>query len=226
MSQIAGLDRQTAPVTTPSLDRLLDGWSLAGAHVDLAPPATAAELASAESELGRPLPDEVRELYAACNGMSLASGDLVLHPLTGPDGRSVTTAAPQLREQAWPVPEELLVLGDNGGDEAIGVWAVADARRALVVLIGSPLDDSPLAVLGTSLTGFLAAWTAYFLPLADPGEDPAVADFLAEVGAPSPETGDEDEHLMNLLAWGSPDLPELDDGPLAPAELTRLAQQT
>src|SRR5699024_235969 len=137
------------------LNRLLDAWRLAGAHVDLGPPAGTAELARTESELGRPLPAEVRELYAACNGMSLASGDLVLHPLTGPGGKGVTTAAQQLREQAWPVPEELLVLGDNGGDEVIGVWAAADARRSLVVLMGSPLDDSPIALLGTSLTGFL-----------------------------------------------------------------------
>ncbi|WP_413452783.1 SMI1/KNR4 family protein [Georgenia phoenicis] len=212
-------------MTTPPLPRLLDAWRLAGAHVDLAPPATAAELARAEADLGHPFPAEVRELYAACNGMSLASGDLVLHPLIGPNGRGVTTAAPQLREQSWRVPEELLVLGDNGGDEAIGVWTVPDARRTLVVLIGSPLDDSPLALLGTSLTGCLAAWTAYFLPLADPGEDPAVADFLAELDAPRPEAGEEDEHLMTLLAWGSPDLPELDDVPLTPEELTRLAQQ-
>lgn len=222
--------RHTALVTTPDIPRVLGAWRAAGAHVDLGEPADDALLARAESELRFPLPQEVRELYSACNGMSLASGDLVLHPLVGPESEGVTTASTQLREWDWPVPEELLVLGGNGGDEVLGVWVVPDARRTLVVMMGSPSDEPDLAVFGTSLAGFLAAWSAFHLPLGDPGDDPAIADALAELGAPAPQTRpDDEEHFLRLLAWASPDLPDPRPdpygSPVAPADLTRLALQ-
>ncbi len=215
-------------MTTPDIPRVLRAWRAAGAHVDLAEPADEALVARAESELGLPLPPAVRDLYAASNGMSLASGDLLLHPLVGPEG--VTTASRRLRSWDWPVPEELLVLGDNGGDEVIGVWVVPEARRTLVVMMGSPTEEPDLAVLGTSLGGFLAAWSAYFLPLGDPGDDPAVADCLAELGAPAPLTSpDDEEHFLRLLAWASPGLPDPRpdpyERPVSPAELTRLARE-
>ncbi|WP_454085264.1 SMI1/KNR4 family protein [Georgenia sp. Marseille-Q6866] len=217
-------------MTTPDIAQVLAAWRAAGAHVDLGAPGDDGLITRAESELGFALPQEVRELYAACNGMALASGDLVLHPLVGPHGEGVTTASRQLREWDWPVPQELLVIGGNGGDEVLAVWVVPEARRTLVVMMGSPAEEPDLAVLGTSLAGFLAAWSAYFLPLGDPGDDPAVADCLAELGAPPPETSpDDEEHFLRLLAWASPDLPDVRpdpyERPLSSAELTRLAQQ-
>ncbi|PYG01677.1 hypothetical protein SAMN05216184_101136 [Georgenia satyanarayanai] len=217
-------------MTTPDIQRVLRAWRAAGAHIELGEPADEALIARAEAELGLPLPREVRELYAAGNGMSLASGDLVLHPLVGLEHQGVTGGSRQLRQWDWPVPEELVVLGDSGGEEVLGVWVVPEAQRTLVVTMGSPLDEPALAVLGTSLAGFLAAWSAYFLPLGDPGDDPAIADCLAELGAPAPLTSpDDEEHLLRLLAWGSPDLPDPRpdpyERPLSPAELTRLAQQ-
>jgi hypothetical protein len=218
--RLSGLGH-TALVTTPDMTQLLSAWRAAGAHVDLGAPADETLIARAESELGFPLPREVRELYSACNGMALASGDLVLHPLAGSE--SVISASRQLREAGRSAAAELLVLGHTGGEEVIGVWAVPDARRTLVVAMGPPPEEADLAVLGTSLAGFLAAWTAYVLPLGDPGDDPAVADCVAELGSPRPRAsaGDE-EHLEDLLTWASPDLPEPG---LGPTELTRLAQQ-
>ncbi|WP_152191713.1 SMI1/KNR4 family protein [Georgenia satyanarayanai] len=217
-------------MTTPDIARVLRAWRAAGAHVDLGAPVDERLLARAESELGFPLPQDVRDLYAACDGMALASGDLVLHPLVAPDGEGVTTASRQLRAEGWPVPEELLVLGGTGGDEVLGVWVVPDARRTLVVVMGSPSEEPDLAVLGTSLAGFLAAWSAYFLPLGDPGDDPAIGECLTELGAPAgPAVLDDEEHVLRLLAWASPDIPDPRpdpyERPLSPAELTRLAQQ-
>ncbi|MCM3659578.1 SMI1/KNR4 family protein [Georgenia satyanarayanai] len=217
-------------MTAPDIPRVLRAWRAAGAHVNFGEPADEALVARAQSGLGFPLPQEVQDLWAAADGMSLASGDLVLHPLVGPEHRGVTTASRQLREWDWPVPEELLVLGDNGAEEVIGVWVVPEARRTLVVMMGSPSGEPDLAVLGTSLGGFLAAWSAFFLPLGDPGADPAIADCLAELGAPAPLTSpDDEEHFLRLLAWASPDLPDPRpdpyERPLSPAELSRLAQQ-
>ena len=138
------------------------------------------------------------------------------------------TASAQLREWDWPVPEELLVIGDNGGGEVFGVWVVPGARRAPLVQMGSPTEEADLAVLGTTLGGFLAAWTAFYLPLAGEG-DPAVDRCLHELDVPAHlRSGDSEEHLWALLAWASPDLPDPQpdpyERPQVPHEITRLAQ--
>lgn len=104
-------------MATPDLERVLRAWDAAGDLVDRGAPADPATRALAEQELGRALPEQLRAFYTACDGMSLASGDLRLHPLRGTDtgertdgaadGATVTTAARQLREWEWPVPAEL-----------------------------------------------------------------------------------------------------------------------
>lgn len=207
---------------------MLRAWRAAGDLVELGSPADEDTIARAEAGLGHPLPPEVRELYVACDGMSLAGADLTLHPLHDVGRLGVATASGQLREWNWPVPEELLVIGDNGGGEVFGVWDVPSARRAPLVEMGSPTEEADLAVLGTTLAGFLAAWTAYYLPLAGEG-DPAVDRCLHELGVPADlRSGDTEEHLWALLAWGSPDLPDPRpdpyERPLAPQEITRVAQ--
>ena len=218
----------TAMTTPPDIARVLRAWRAAGDLVQLREPADSAEIAAAERELGVGLPPEVRELYAACDGMRLRGGDLALHALRDTAHLSVATASRQLREWDWPVPDELVVVGDNGGGEAFGVWVVPGARRAPVVMMGSPGEEADLAVVGTTLGGFLAAWTAYYLPIEADG-DPAAGRFLDEIGVPEHLRGrDDEEGLWALLAWASPGLPDPRpdpyERPLAPEEITRLAR--
>lgn len=219
-----------AVMASVDLPTVLRGWRAAGSLVSRGEPATSAELARVEVELGRPLPPEMLELYAACNGVRLAGGDLALHALHDADHLGVANASRQLREWEWPVPPELLVVGDNGAGEAIGLWVVPDAQRAPVVLMGTPTDELNLAVVGTTLAGFLAASTAYSLPLAAPG-DPAVTHCLDELGVPAQlRGGEDDEDQWALLAWASPDLPDPRpdpyERPMTPEDITRLARSS
>ena len=162
----------TVPQVLTALSRVSTG-------VRTAPGASAQTLAEARRLAGRELPREVLELYRATDGLDLARGNLQLYPLLGTDEElGVVEAAAIYRSWDWVIPEELVLVGSDGGDGAFGVWAPPEARRSVVVQAVVSLDERPaLAVLGTSLAGFLAAWTAYYLPLAA-GETAEVTAFL------------------------------------------------
>ncbi|WP_131105563.1 SMI1/KNR4 family protein [Ornithinimicrobium sufpigmenti] len=215
-----------------TVPQVLSALSRVGQAVRLAPGASAQTVAAAESAVGRALPSEVVELYRAADGLELGGGELQLYPLLGTDEElGVVEAAATYRSWDWVIPQELVLLGSDGGDGAIGVWTPAGARRSTVVQAVMSLDGRPaMAVLGTSLAGFLAAWAAYYLPLAL-GETEGVATCLDELGVPSGlrdgESEFDDEHLHALLAWASPDLPDDEPDPYArpvdPDVLTRLS---
>lgn len=219
-------------MTSHTVQQVLSAFARAGDSVRTGPGASAADAAAAEASLGRPLPSEVAQLYRATDGFDLAGGNLQLYPLLGTDEElGVDEAGKTYRSWDWPIPQELILIGSDGGDGAFGVWAPPDARRSIVVLVVVSLDETPaLAVVGTSLAGFLAAWAAYYVPLTL-GETSEVAAFLDELGVPAAlregESEFDDEHLYALLAWASPDLPDQEPDPyarpVALAVLTRLA---
>lgn len=220
------------PSPSHTVPQVLTALSRVGSGVRTAAGASAQTLAAAGSAVGRELPQEVLELYRATDGLELARGNLQLYPLLGTDEEiGVVEAAAIYRTWDWVIPEELVLLGSDGGDGAFGVWAPAGARRSVVVQAVVSLDERPaLAVFGTSLAGFLAAWAAYHLPLAV-GETAEVTACLDELGVPAAlregESELDDEHLYALLAWASPDLPDEEPDPYARpvdlAVLTRLA---
>lgn len=217
-------------MTTHTIERVLEAWAAAGAAVRRSPGAPAGDLEQAERLVGA-LPGEVAELYRASDGVVLGEDALHLYPLLGTDEEmGVGEAAATYRSWDWQIPEELLVLGVDEADRLYGVWVPAGARRTLVVVAEESLDGPALAVVGTSLAAFLAAWTAYHLPR-DLGETAAVARCLDRLGVPAPlrdgESDFDDEHLHALLSWASPDLPDDEPDatlrPAAPATLTELA---
>ncbi|QFG69323.1 SMI1/KNR4 family protein [Ornithinimicrobium pratense] len=215
-----------------TVPQVLTALSRVGKDVRTAPGASAQTLAAAASAVGGALPQDVLELYRATDGLELARGNLHLYPLLGTDVElGVVEAAAIHRSWDWVIPAELVLLGSDGGDGAFGVWVPAGARRSVVVQAVVSLDERPaLAVLGTSLAGFLAAWAAYYLPLTL-GETAGVSACLDDLGVPAAlregESELDDEHLHALLAWASPDLPDDEPDPYArpvdPAVLTRLA---
>lgn len=217
-----------------TVPQVLTALSRVGEAVRTAPGASAQTVADAESAVGRPLPREVVELYRETDGLELAGGELQLYPLLGTDEElGVVEAAATYRSWDWAIPEELVLLGTDGRDGAIGVWTPAGARHCVVAQAVMSLDGRPaLAVLGTSLAGFLAAWTAYYLPLSL-GQTEGVTAFLDELGVPAGlregESEFDEEHLHALLAWASPDLPDDKPDPYArpadPTVLTRLSSR-
>ena len=192
--------------------RALEAWRHLGELEDV-PAATADEIADAERRLGRPLPPEARRLYESANGGTFADGNLGIHPLLAEDHDelALTTASGLLRSWDWPVPDELVVFGDNGADSNFGLWLPGSSSvRPVVVELGEAFDDACLAVVGDDLGSFLVGRTAYYARLID--DDAARTAALDALGLPDElrtrEDADTEEAHFAALAWASPGLPD------------------
>ena len=73
------------------------------------------------------LPDELRSHCAEHGGEELYGGNLRIYPLeaTDPETLTVANASDKLRSWDWPVPDEMVIFGDNGQSDSFGLWAPA-----------------------------------------------------------------------------------------------------
>jgi hypothetical protein len=202
-----------------SLERVLAAWDASSGLHSANPGASIAGLARAQLEIGRPLPDAACDLYREIDGGSLLHGNLNLLPLL-PEGvtLALTTSSDILRSWDWSIPDELLIFGDDGAGDQLGIWLpTARGAQPLIVQVGEIYgDDRNLAIVGDDLPSFLLARTAYALLLLSDEEDTAEAlaaldlpDYLHELD------GEGDDDLFELLAWASPQLPDARPDPYA-----------
>jgi hypothetical protein len=214
-----------------SLEKVIAAWNASAELHSPNPGASSDGLQRAQADIGRPLPEDAVDLYRELDGGSLLHGNLNLLPLL-PEGvtLAVTTSSDLLRSWDWPIPDELLIFGDNGAGDQFGIWLpTARDGQPLIVQVGETYgDDGNLAIVGDDLPSFLLGWTAYYLMLlSDQGETgPA----LSELGLPErlQELGDTDDDFFELLAWASPGLPDPRPDPyergLTAAEVGSLAR--
>jgi hypothetical protein len=161
----------------------------------------------------RPLPEDLRDICAEMAGPELLGGNLRIYPLEAddPDTLTVANAAERLRSSDWPVPDELVVFGDNGQGDSFGIWVPRDGgARPVVVQIGAVFEEACLAVVAVDLECFLRAWGAYYgLLLGDPAQ---VEELISELEIPeelrSLEDEGSDEEFYAVLAWACPGLPD------------------
>ena len=160
--------------------RVLKSWVLSGSQTQMSPGATAEELADVQSALRRRFPDEFLECYSQTNGGSVLHGNIGLYPLRGAE-LSVATASAFLGKHEWPIPDELVVFGNNGAGSPIGLWLPeSDVVRPIVVEVGEIFEPRCMAIVGTSFGRFLRGRTAYYLALLE--ATPAALD---EIGVPT-----------------------------------------
>ena len=136
------------------------------------PAISGAEWSSVEEALGRPLPEELREFLEEAADREMLGGNLKVYPLVPPEGDeealALTTASGLLRSWDWPVPDEMVVFGDNGQGDSFGLWLPRDGgARPIVVQIGEVFEDACLAVVGDDLDSFVRGWTDYYTQLGD-----------------------------------------------------------
>lgn len=195
-----------------SLAKVLAAWDASARLHSPNPGASSDGLERAQSDIGRPLPDDAVDLYRELDGGSLLHGNLNLLPLL-PDGvtLAVTTSSDLLRSWDWPIPDELLIFGGDGSGDQFGIWLpTARDARPLIVQVGEIYgDERNLAIVGDDLPSFLHAWTAYYLMLLSDEQETDEA--LAALDLPEhlrELAGDGDDDLFELIAWMNPELPD------------------
>jgi hypothetical protein len=161
----------------------------------------------------RAIPEDLRVVCAEMAGHELLGGNLRIYPLESddPDTLTVANASDRLRSWDWPVPDELVVFGDNGQDDSFGLWVSRDGEaRQVVVQIGAVFEEACLAVVAEDLESFLRAWGTYYgLLLGEPWQ---VEQLIAELQIPeelrSLDEDGSDEEFHAVLAWACPGLPD------------------
>jgi hypothetical protein len=194
------------------LERVLAAWRAAPSVNDPNPGASDADLATAQERLGRKLPASAAALYRALNGGYMLEGNLNLLPLlSDSDKLALTTASRLLRSWDWPIPDELVVFGDEGADVQYGLWLPASGEgRPIVVAVGAVFEERSFAIVGDDLPGFLLARTAYYLLLL--GDDEDTTEAVEALSLPEhlrtlEDDGSDEEHDA-LLQWANPGLPD------------------
>ena len=154
---------------------LLAAWTATAWFHEPGPPGSPGDLESVEEAVRRRLPEALRQLYLRHDGGSWLGGDLALLPLLSGGDLSVARASAAHRGWGWPVPDEVVIFGSDGGGDPLGLWLPAAAARPVVVKIGAIFEPGGMGVVGEDLNAFLRAWTAYYLLLPDrEGESPGV----------------------------------------------------
>ena len=148
---------------------------------------------SVEQALGRRLPPELRGFLEHAADQELLRGNLRIYaiaPAAGDDeALTLSTASDLLRSWDWPVPDEMVIFGDNGQGDSFGLWLPRDGgARPIVVQIGEVFEDACLAVVGDDLDSFVRGWTDYYTQLneRDLGDD----DFYEILGRANPRLPD------------------------------------
>jgi hypothetical protein len=180
------------------------------------------------------IPEELREICLEVGGEELLGGNLRIYPLEAddPEALTVANAAARLRSEEWPVPDELVVFGDNGQGDFFGLWiAKGGGARRLVVQIGAVFEDACLAVVGDDVESFLRGWGTYYGLLL--GGGPEVAAMLEEFEVPdeltSLDADGSDDEFYAILGWANPGLPDARPDPyergLTAAQVDEIARR-
>lgn len=184
-------------------DRVLEAWTATAWLHEPGPPASLEDVESAEQTVGRHLPQALRELYQRHDGGSWLGGDLALMPLFSGGDLSLVRASTAHRKWDWPVPDEVVIFGSDGGGDPLGLWLPGTAARPVVVKIGAIFEPGCMGIVGEDLNAFLRAWTAYHLLLPD---REAVTAGLNALELPERLRADDpdEETFVRILEWASP----------------------
>jgi hypothetical protein len=183
--------------------RVVAAWAATSWLHEPGPPASPSDVQFVEQAVGRTLPQAVRDLYQRHDGGTWVGGDLSLMPLLSGGDVSVARASAAHRRWGWPVPDEVVIFGSDGGGDPLGLWLPDAAARPVVVKIGAIFAPGSMGIVGEDLNAFLRAWTAYHLLL--PHRE-AVTAGLDALELPDRLRSDDpdDETLAQIFEWASP----------------------
>ena len=184
---------------------MIEAWQASAALHEFRAPIRDDELQAAEAELGRPIPAELRALYAFSDGLTGFHGNLQIE-----SARAAVDLGAEMNTNGWNLPAELFVFGGNGSDEHYALWYPPDASSEAptpVVEIGEIFEPGCLALTGSSFAQFLRTMTGFHLALA--GAPVAAMDALAMPARLRMAS----ESLEPWVRWSDPSLPFLNPDP-------------
>ncbi len=206
--------------------RILDAWAATPDMHDPHPAAAPDSVTAVERVIGRRLPQAFHELYLVHDGGGMLLRNLNLFPLHDESELSVTNAAATYRGWEWPVPDEVVLFGENGCGDPFGLWLPGAGARPLVVVVNAFFEPGCMGIAGRDLNAFLRTWTAYYLLLPPRGTTTAGLDALdvpEELRSHDPD----DAVFAQIMKWADPTLPSSSadpyEGQLTTADLHRIA---
>ena len=124
-------------------------------------------------------------------------------PLLAGGDLSVARGSTALREWDWPIPDDVVIFGSDGGGDPFGVWLPTAEARPVVVKIGAIFKPGCMGIMGEDVNAFLRGWTAFYLLLSEEDEATAGLDALE---LPERLRSDDagDETFAQIMAWASP----------------------
>ena len=220
---------------TEKMQRVIEAWKLSGEPMGLAPSVSAAEIREAEEQLGWSIPGSLRTLYELGNGFFGSFGVINLWALQSSSNKEVSLVFGTAwhRSVGWPLPEELVLFGDEGADNMYGIWMPGSSEEPIVVECGACFEDPCMAVAGDDIPSFLLGHSAdYFLTTAsDFYETEPMLDVLGvpaelrsferePMGSITAPDGRElgvvyidPEVSLRLIRWANPGLPDPEPDP-------------
>ncbi len=186
---------------TEKLQRVIEAWKLSGEPMGLAPGVSAAEIHEAELQLGWSIPGSLRSLYELGNGFFGSFGVINLWALQSTSNKeaSLVFGTAWHRSVGWPLPEELVLFGDEGADNMYGIWMPGSSEEPIVVECGACFEEPCMAVAGDDIPSFLLGHSAdYFLTTASDFYD--VEPMLDVLGLPAELRSFEREAMGSITA--------------------------
>jgi len=147
--------------------------------IELNNPATDEEIIEVETSLKVKFPVLLKELYKYSNGLYAFNGSLQLYPLNS-DDFSILKASDVHRSWDWPVPNEMVLFGDNGQGEPFGLWFSSEdkTKKNFVTQIGEIFEDKPLTILSNSFDDFIEIYFSTELLIEEPENYDLVKEFV------------------------------------------------
>ncbi|MDC7125386.1 MAG: SMI1/KNR4 family protein [Spirochaetales bacterium] len=120
-------------------------------------PISMSEITEIEKKLCVIFPDDIKEVYTYSNGFDAFDGNLQLYPMAIDDDFCILNASNSHRSWDWPIPQEMVIFGDNGCGEPYGFWLSEGKTetKCLIVQTGEIFEDKCLSIVANSFSDFL-----------------------------------------------------------------------
>lgn len=187
------------------LRQVLAAWELSAEQGMLPAPSSDVEFDSLRAT-GIDPPSEFRRAYECHNGGEFFGGNLNVWPLTGKVDTTVEKFTNALRENGVPIPNELVLFGDNGQFEYFGFWVARTKQQKRWPVLHVGISEQPaMSIVATDFERFLLGWSAIYALVCEESQE--VIDALG-VPVDLRSLDPDDATVAAIWQWADPGYPQ------------------